>query len=143
MTIITIDIYMITIIIRITNKKMEIEVKRMIETKTDVKPLMVFVATIFLLMAINSAYAAEYEVIIKDHRFIPDEIEMSSGEKHRLIVHNNDATPEEFESYELNREKIITGHSKAVIFLPSLEPGTYPFFGEFNEDTAQGRIVVK
>ncbi len=117
--------------------------KRMNGTKTEVKPLMVFVATIFLLMVIQSAYAAEYEVVIRDHRFIPDEIEMSAGERHRLIVHNNDATPEEFESYELNREKIVAGHSKVVIFLPSLEPGTYPFFGEFNEDTAQGRIVVK
>lgn len=117
--------------------------KHEIETKIRVKPMMVFVATIFLLMVINSAYAAEYEVIIKNHRFIPDEIEMSAGERHRLIVLNSDATAEEFESYELNREKIIAGHSKAVIFLPSLEPGSYPFFGEFNMDTAQGRIVVK
>ena len=117
--------------------------KREIETKIRVKPMMVFVATIFLLMVINSAYAAEYEVVIKNHRFIPDEIEMSAGERHRLIVLNSDATAEEFESYELNREKIIAGHSKAVIFLPALEPGSYPFFGEFNEDTAQGRIIVK
>jgi hypothetical protein len=117
--------------------------KRMSETNRDVKPLMVLVATIFLLMVINSAYAAEYEVVIKDHRFIPDTIEMSAGERHRLIVMNSDATAEEFESYELNREKIIAGNSKAVIFLAPLEAGAYPFFGEFNMDTAQGRIVVK
>lgn len=117
--------------------------KRTDETKIKVKPLLVLVATIFLLMVINSAYAAEYEVVIKDHRFVPDTIEMSAGERHRLIVLNSDATAEEFESYELNREKIIAGNSKAVIFLPALEPGSYPFFGEFNEDTAQGRIIVK
>jgi len=87
--------------------------------------------------------ADEYTVIIENHAFIPDRIEMPAGKKHRLIVLNRDATPEEFESYELNREKIVAGHSKIVVFLPALDAGEYPFFGEFNPDTAQGRIVVK
>jgi len=87
--------------------------------------------------------AAEYEVVIENHRFIPSQIEMKAGEKHRLTVINRDATAEEFESYELNREKIVAGNSKIIIFLPPLEVGEYPFFGEFNEDTAQGRIIVK
>jgi len=87
--------------------------------------------------------AAQYEIIIENHRFIPEQLEVSADEKHRLIIINKDATPEEFESYELNREKIVAGHSKIIIFLPPLEAGTYPFFGEFNEATAQGRIIVK
>ena len=111
--------------------------------KTSGMALIGLIITTFSLMTAAAANSAEYEIVIETHRFIPDRIEMKAGEKHRLIVHNNDATPEEFESYELNREKIITGHSKAVIFLPPLEAGTYPFFGEFNEETAQGRIVVK
>jgi len=86
---------------------------------------------------------AEYTVVIENHTFIPDRIEMTAGEKHRLIVLNHDATPEEFESYELNREKVVAGKSKIVVFLPALDAGEYPFFGEFNPDTAQGRIVVK
>jgi len=87
--------------------------------------------------------ADEYTVVIKNHMFIPDRIEMTAGQKHRLIVLNQDATPEEFESYELNREKIVGGHARIVVFLPPLEAGEYPFFGEFNPDTAQGRIIVK
>jgi len=89
------------------------------------------------------AIAAQYEIIIENHRFIPEQLEVSADEKHRLIVINKDATPEEFESYELNREKIVAGNSKIIIFLPPLEAGVYPFFGEFNEATAQGRIIVK
>lgn len=89
------------------------------------------------------ATADEYTVVIKNHMFIPDRIEMTEGQKHRLIVLNQDATPEEFESYELNREKVVTGKSKIVVILPPLETGEYPFFGEFNPDTAQGRIIVK
>jgi len=86
---------------------------------------------------------AEYTVVIENHVFVPDRIEMTAGEKHRLTVLNHDATPEEFESYELNREKVVAGNSKIVIFLPALDAGEYPFFGEFNPDTAQGRIVAK
>jgi len=89
------------------------------------------------------ATADEYTVVIKNHMFIPDRIEVTAGQKHRLIVLNQDATPEEFESYELNREKVVAGKSKIVVFLPPLEIGEYPFFGEFNPDTAQGRIIVK
>jgi len=87
--------------------------------------------------------AAEYTVVIKDHVFIPSQLEMKAGEKNRLTVINQDTTAEEFESYELNREKIVSGNSKIIVFLPPLEAGEYRFFGEFNPQTAQGRIVVK
>ena len=60
----------------------------------------------------------------------------------KLIIYNNDKTPEEFESYELNREKIIMGNSKSIVFIGPLEPGKYPFFGEFNIKTAQGIIIA-
>lgn len=89
------------------------------------------------------AQAAQYEIVIKNHRFIPEQLEVKAGEKHRLIVINKDSTPEEFESYELNREKIVAGNSKIIIFLPPLDAGIYPFFGEFHEGTAQGRLLVK
>ncbi|MBL4774544.1 MAG: cupredoxin domain-containing protein [Mariprofundus sp.] len=89
------------------------------------------------------AVAAQYEISIENHQFVPSELEVSADQKHRLIIINKDATPEEFESYELNREKIVAGNSQIIIFLPPLEAGIYPFFGEFHEATAQGRIIVK
>jgi len=89
------------------------------------------------------AQSLEYTVTIKNHVFVPDRIEVTAGQKHRLIVLNRDNTPEEFESYELNREKIVAGNGKIIVFLPALDAGEYPFFGEFNPATAQGRIVVK
>jgi hypothetical protein len=42
----------------------------------------------------------------------------------------------------LNREKVIPGNSKAIIFIGPLRQGTYPFFGEFYPKTAQGKIIV-
>lgn len=98
-----------------------------------------------LLLLPLAAYADEgnYTLVIKDHRFQPTEITVPSGKKIKLVVENQDATPEEFESYELNREKIIAGHGKATIFIGPLTPGRYPFFGEFNAATAQGVIIVQ
>lgn len=83
------------------------------------------------------------EIEIRDHLFYPPEIEIPAATKIKLIVKNLDPTPEEFESYELNREKVISGNSQAVIFIGPLPPGEYPFFGEFNPKTAQGRVIVK
>ena len=104
-------------------------------------------ALILVAMALGGAAAQaadpEVTIIIKDHRFIPEEVEIPAGVKVKLIVRNEDATPEEFESYELNREKIIGGKGQGIVFVGPLKPGTYPFFGEFNPKTAQGRILVK
>lgn len=83
------------------------------------------------------------QLIIQDHKFQPTEITVPAQRKVKLLVTNKDATPEEFESYELSREKIIPGGGQGVIFIGPLPPGRYPFFGEFHKDTANGVIVVK
>ncbi len=83
------------------------------------------------------------EINIKDHHFSPEEIEIPADTKVKLLIKNLDPTPEEFESFDLNREKIIAGGSKAIIFIGPLDPGRYHFFGEFNMDSANGYIVVK
>lgn len=91
------------------------------------------------------AFAAdtEFALVIKDHRFEPAELKVPAGQKIKLIVHNQDSTPEEFESHELNREKVISGGAKATIFVGPLKPGRYPFFGEFNEKTARGALIAE
>ena len=85
----------------------------------------------------------EFSLTIKNHRFTPDEITIPANTKVKLLVKNLDLTPEEFESEKLHREKVIQGHSQAVIFIGPLEPGSYPFIGEFHKDTAKGHINVK
>jgi hypothetical protein len=89
------------------------------------------------------AATAEIEVVIRGHLFFPSVIEVPAGEKIKLLIDNQDDTPEEFESYELNREKVIPGKSKSVIFIGPLQPGEYPFFGEFYPKTAQGRVIAR
>lgn len=100
---------------------------------------------IFLLLLATSTFAATpvFEIEIRNHLFYPDVLVIPANTKVKLIVYNRDATPEEFESFELNREKIIVGGSKATIFIGPLPPGEYPFFGEFNPQTALGKIIVE
>lgn len=92
-----------------------------------------------------AAWAAdgEYALTIQDHRFQPAELVIPAGKKIRLSVENRDATPEEFESHDLNREKIIAGKSAITIYVGPLAPGRYRFYGEYNEKTAQGVIVAQ
>jgi hypothetical protein len=84
-----------------------------------------------------------FEIEIRDHLFWPSELVVPANTKVKLLVYNRDPTSEEFESYEMNREKVIMGNRKAVIFIGPLLPGEYPFFGEFNPDTAQGKVIAE
>ena len=84
-----------------------------------------------------------YVLTIRNHQFEPAELTVPAGRKVRLHVVNTDPTPEEFESHELNREKVIPGNSMGVVYVGPLDTGTYPFFGDFNPGTAQGRLVAK
>ena len=85
----------------------------------------------------------EVRLSIKEHRFIPAELKVPANTKVKLIVANEDPTPEEFESHSLNREKVIPGRSSATIYVGPLKPGRYEFFGEFHEATAKGTLVAE
>jgi plastocyanin len=95
--------------------------------------------------ALAPAFSAEPEVllVIKNHRFEPAEFKVPAGQRIKLVVHNQDATPEEFESHSLNREKVIPAGAKATIFIGPLKPGRFEFFGEYNEATAKGVVVAE
>jgi uncharacterized protein (DUF2141 family) len=93
-----------------------------------------------------SAAAAQqktFTITIKDHRFSPAEVEIPANEKVALVVRNLDPTPEEFESLELRREKVVAGGQEITVYIGPLKPGRYEFFGDFNPTTARGFVVVK
>lgn len=100
-------------------------------------------ATILIPVAATLGAPPEYEIEIRNHLFHPDVVRIPGNTKVKLVVYNRDTTPEEFESFELNREKVIMGGAKAIIFVGPLPPGEYAFFGEFNPMTALGKIIVE
>lgn len=98
---------------------------------------------LFSLLSFTSLAARpEFQLALKNHLFYPAEIKIPENTKVKLIIHNQDKTPEEFDSFDLNREKVIFPEKKAVIFIGPLSPGRYEFFGEFNPNSAQGAIIV-
>lgn len=103
----------------------------------------VLIATFLVLPVFANAADKEITLVIKDHRFAPAEVKVPAGQKVKLIVDNQDATPEEFESHDLNREKVIPARSKGSVFIGPLKAGRYSFFGEFHEDTAKGVIIAE
>jgi len=82
------------------------------------------------------------ELTIENHLFSPENVVIPADTRVKLIIQNKDATAEEFESFDLNREKFIPGNSKITVFINPLKPGVYKFFGDFHQDTAQGKIIV-
>ena len=70
---------------------------------------------LLLLMSFQALAVEEYVLAIKDHQFIPDQVLIPSGKKVKLIIHNQDNEVEEFESFDLRREKIVPANDKIII----------------------------
>ena len=109
----------------------------------------VFVAALFAVApamvaaAGVTAWAQELNLVIRNHKFEPDEIRVPAGKRVSLYVANEDPTPEEFDSAALKVEKVIAGRSKGLVRIGPLEPGRYDFIGEFHADTAKGVVIAE
>lgn len=91
------------------------------------------------------AMAADFEVqlVIKNHRFEPTELKVPAGQRVKLVIDNRDDTAEEFESHDLNREKLIPAKSKVTVFVGPLKRRRYAFVGEYHEATARGFLIAE
>ena len=63
--------------------------------------------------------------------------------KVKLIILNKDDVAEEFDSFGLNREKVLFPQKKSTIFIGPLKPGSYEYFGEYHPNLARGYIIVE
>ena len=110
-----------------------------------VRPLAAAVVLLAGLLAGGTQARADNVISLefRQHRFVPNRIEVPANMKFRLLVKNNDDTADEFESVDLNREKLIAPGQTVTVFLGPLSPGEYKFFGDFHQDTAQGVMVAK
>ena len=95
---------------------------------------------------IHPLYAKDlpsFNLSVKDGRFSPEKVEVPAGLKFKLILQNDGASAEEFESHELNREKLVKPGKSVEVIIGPLDAGTYGFYGEFHPETARGQIVAK
>jgi len=100
-------------------------------------------ATAIALPAAALADMPTFQLVAENGRFKPDTIEVPANTRFRVEVTNRNPGPEEFETSNPLKELVVApGVTRSTIF-PPLPPGTYPFFGEFHRDTAQGRFIAK
>lgn len=92
---------------------------------------------------VRAADMPTFQLLMKNGRLYPETIEVPANTRFRLQVKNEGPGAAEFESLELRKELVLApGVTRNLVFHP-MKPGTYKFFDEFHQDTAQGRIVAK
>jgi hypothetical protein len=106
-----------------------------------------FLATALFTLCMSSPVRAQDvptpKLMIKDHVFTPDTLEVPVNKRFQIEVENLDKTPAEFESSDLRVEKFVVGGGKIVVRISPLKPGTYKFFDDYHPDTAKGTITAK
>jgi plastocyanin len=106
--------------------------------------LLAAAATAVLLARPVPARAGDLTVplAVHDGGFEPTEIEAPAGARVRLEISNRTAAAIEFESFELNRERVVQPGQKATVYVSDLSAGRYEFFDDFKQER-RGVLVVK
>jgi hypothetical protein len=79
---------------------------------------------------------------VRDGGFEPLELKTPSGAKVRIEVTNETGVAIEFESFELNRERVVQPGQKVAVYLSGLSPGRYEFFDDFHPER-KGTLVAE
>jgi len=106
------------------------------------RPTLVAFALLGCLSAAPARADETASLTIKNHHFEPRTLTVKAGTKIAIQVTNAGTEPAEFESSELNREKVIPPGKSVTIYVGPLIPGTYPFFDDFDQANT-GQIVAK
>ena len=92
--------------------------------------------------SVLQAQETAYSITIHDDRFEPSTLNVKAGVKFQLRIKNARKVAAEFESSELNREKVVPPGQSAVLYIGPLAPGSYPFIDDFHQST-RGQLVAK
>jgi c-di-GMP-binding flagellar brake protein YcgR len=106
----------------------------------------VFAAAAVLGLTASLVHAEDPKSIgltLKGKSFTPAEITVPAGQDFMIELTNENEAPAEFESSDLQVEKIAPAKSTVVINIKALQPGSYDFVDEFQEDDAKGVIIAK
>ena len=85
----------------------------------------------------------QQEIRFESHKFSPQTLNVPSGHKLTIKVVNASKETIEFESFKLNREKVVTPGETIIVHLPELTAGAYDFYDDFHQDVPEGSIVAK
>jgi len=94
------------------------------------------------LAASAAADATGVTLAVEERGFAPAEIETPADARLRLDVTNHTTAAMEFESFDLNRERVVQPGQTVAVYLSGLAPGRYEFFDDFHHER-RGTLVVK
>jgi len=79
----------------------------------------------------------------ESRRFSPQTITVPANRPFKIKIVNADKEAVEFESFKVNREKVVGPGETVVVSMPALKPGSYDFYDDFHTDVPEGKIVAK
>ena len=104
---------------------------------------LMFGLSLGMALPLQAENLTSFNLTAKDGRFFPEKLEIPAGQKIQLVIKNEGPGPEEFESSDLNREKVVNAGNTVQVIIGPLKAGTYGFYGDFHPQTARGQIIVK
>lgn len=104
-----------------------------------------YILTFFLTLGLVAQAAEEWTGTIhfNDGKIEPREITVPAGTRLVFELINDGASPAEFESRELSKEKVVAGHSRATLVIKQLDAGRYEFVDDFHPDAAPLLIIAQ
>src|SRR5215475_9977181 len=110
------------------------------------KPLLLTAALAGLLVLVPGVRAdapVEPEIRFENHQWKPLNLKVPANQAMTIKVVNASNETIEFESFKLNREKVVSPGSSVNVNLSALSPGSYDFYDDFHDDVPQGTITAE
>jgi Cupredoxin-like domain len=108
----------------------------------------IFVFNLLLLVAGGAAMAAPadetiVELRFENRKFIPPTLNVPANRPFKIKIVNASKEAIEFESFKINREKVVGPGETVTVNVPALKAGSYDFYDDFHRDVPEGTIVAK
>jgi hypothetical protein len=116
----------------------------MVRMSTVVKRFALVAATTVAVAFTAPSFAADIvmpEVRFQHGSFEPAHLTVPANTPFKVKVINGSDAAIEFESFELHRERVVPPGEAITVHMPSLAPGSYQFFDDFNHLVPNGVIV--
>ncbi len=109
-----------------------------------------FISLVIIALCLLLAGAAETKIAVpsleirfEHHKFFPLALQVPANTPLLLKIVNLSDERIEFESFSLNREKVVEPGKTVTLNLPALRPGSYDFVDDFHDDVPAGAIIAK
>jgi hypothetical protein len=98
-----------------------------------------------VMISASGARAADtvVELRFENHRFVPQTITVPANRAFKIKVINASKETIEFESFKLNRERVVGPGETIIVNVPALSPQSYDFYDDFHGDVPEGVMIVQ